>query len=107
MEIAVLPGPPARACFHCKGSLVRTWSVTGSRSWPFVFYSTFPSKVRFFFWFLIFKIYFIGKAELTEERERKMELPSSGLLPQCLRQPAVGQAEARSCELHLGLPHEW
>lgn len=38
-------------------------------------------------------------------RERERDLPSFGILPKWLQQPVLGQAEARSKELHLCIAH--
>lgn len=45
----------------------------------------------------------IQKAD-WEEREREKALPSTGSLPGCPKWPRLGWAEARSQELHPGLP---
>lgn len=37
----------------------------------------------------------------------ELGLVSTGLLPKCPEQSGLGKAEARSPELHQGLPHGW
>lgn len=41
----------------------------------------------------------------NSKRDRQAEFPSAGLLPKCLQQPKLGQAEARSLNLYVDFPY--
>lgn len=62
------------------------------------------NSVTFLLFLKILSVYLKGRAMYRGNRKWDIDLPSASLLPKCLQQPGLSQAEARSPEFHPAFP---
>lgn len=55
----------------------------------------------------IYSFYLKGRETETGRQRRRQNLLSAGLPPKCLKQLRLDQADAKSQEINLDIPHGW